>query len=162
MGEKSSCSTTCCLLIIWVGAILLIVYSGIALANDSHKDLTDLCPEEDIWTWLLVMTIVKGLMVIGNFRHREGEKNKTVIVISTLISVLISIGLISWGSIWVFSKCALENLRGTQVWYMSFIHLTVQYVILGLLIVAGIVIGIGMCISVTVSKEQYNESLERV
>ena len=162
MGEQNSCSLTCFMLTIWVGAILLIVYSGIALATDSRNDMVSLCPHEDIWVWLLVMTIGKGIMVIGNCRHRDGQKNKTVIVLSALVSVLISISLVAWGSIWVFSACSLEQLRHTQVWYMSFIHLIVQYIILGILIVSGIIIAIGMCISVSVSKDQYNESLTRV
>ena len=162
MGDQSSCSLTCLMFTVWIGTIMLIVYSGIALATDSRNDLVSLCPYDDIWAWLLVMTIGKGIMVVGNCRHRNGQKNKTVIVLSALVSVLISIGLVAWGSIWVFSTCSLEHLRNTKVWYMSFIHLIIQYIILGVLLVSGIIIAIGMCISVSVSKDQISDSLTRV
>ena len=133
-----------------VGAVCLIVYSGIALGSNSRGTLLTACPDADIWTWLLVVTIIMGVQIIANGGKTASEKDKngssTLVTAVTLVLTLgLEVGLASWGGPMIMSECAVKHLQDTRVWYLSFIHFMLQLVIISLVTLVTIGGGIVVC-----------------
>jgi len=134
----------------FVGAVCLIVYSGIALGNDSRGTLLATCPDADVWTWLLVVTIIMGVQILTNGAKTASEKNKdessTLVTVVTLVLTLgLEVGLAAWGGPMIMSECAVKNLQDTRVWYLSFIHFMLQLVIISLVTLVAIGGGVVIC-----------------
>ena len=126
----------------FVGGIVLIVYSGIALGHDSRSGLLDQCPDADIWSWLLVVTIIMGVQMLGNASRNKSksseEKSSSVVTIVVLVFTLgLQVGLAAWGGPMILSDCAIGALQDTQVWRLSFIHFVVQLVLIALVALIG-------------------------
>jgi hypothetical protein len=126
-----------------VGGVCLIVYSGIALGHDSRNSILGVCPDADLWTWLLVVTIIMGVQMLVNSAKSKSESEKedgsmVVTVVTLIITLGLQVGLAAWGGPMILSECAIHSLQDTQVWYLSFIHFVVQLVVVGLVGLVGI------------------------
>lgn len=156
MSEEGA-GSQCCSALLQLGAIAgmicLVVYSSMALADNSRHDLLAVCPHQDIWVWLVVMVAMSGVQLLGSIlrltgavgRDRETDRGKCTQMIVLAVSLGVCIGLVAWGGELLFAPCAQDNLRENRVWYMAFIYWAVNVVVLGLVTVVGTFVAIWMC-----------------
>ena len=143
-NEKSddckACGLFCCGCTVILGlaaaVICWIVYSIIALANNSNDDIRDICNDSNLWACLLTMVIL-SLIQVGTGKS-SASKEEGEPPIAACCSLVISIGFFIWEAIELFNPCAL-NSRPTSVYIMLLIHFCFVAVLLGFLIIAGLV-----------------------
>ena len=142
-NEKSddckACGVFCCgcTVILGLAAALIcwIVYSIIALANNSNDDIRDICSDSNLWACLLTMVIL-SLIQVGTGKS-SASKEEGEPPIAACCSLVISIGFFIWEAIELFNPCAL-NSRPTSVYIMLLIHFCFVAVLLGFLCFVGL------------------------
>ena len=146
-SEKSddckACGLFCggCTLVLGVAIALIcwIVYSIIALVNNSNDDIRAVCNDSNLWACLLTMVILSLIQVGTGKSAASKEEGETPV--AACCSLVISIGLFIWEAIELFNPCIQDHYGDSRsgVYLMLFIHFCFVAVILGLLIVGGIV-----------------------
>lgn len=150
MSEGKSLIAMCCAslvaVIMIVTSIALTVFSGIALSDNPRHELIERCPESDIWTYLIVMTIMTGLGIlslINSLRDKDNqnssERDSSLLKFGVyMVAILITcIGFAVWGGLVLYSDCSVTHLQETKVWYMAYIHYVLRIVV-GSVVLAGL------------------------
>ena len=159
MSDSKSCAVVCCAGMLGVSVlgstIALIAFSGIALNHESHSELMKICPDSDIWTYLIVMTIITGLglLSIGSTTSRKTEKDEstrrdgslTRLGVYLLCVFLSCVGFSVWGGIVLYSDCSIEYLQEKEVWYMAYVHFVIRIVLAAIVLLGGIAYPMIMC-----------------
>ena len=140
----------CTMLGLFVAWICWIIYSIIALANNSNDDIRDICSDSNLWACLLTIVILSLIQVVSGKSSASKEEGEPPI--AACCSLVISIGFFIWEAIELFNPCAL-NSRPTSVYIMLLIHFCFVAVVLSLLIIAGIV----YCCAVACCMNKENE-----
>ena len=107
-----------------VTGIGISVYALIVLSG-AEKTYFPLCPEVDIWTWLVSATTLTILTEVGLLfiwvTKNIGDKLediKTIYGLLLVTIVLFSVAL--WGCFEILDDCALDVVRGEDLWYAAF------------------------------------------
>jgi hypothetical protein len=99
----------CCLL-------LLIIFSIIGLANTSNNDI--LCPNSHLWYYLLISLLIL-LITIINYKIKQNSNNYFYNII---FYVIISLGMIIWGTYELFYIDCINKLSDTILYKVSFTY----------------------------------------
>ena len=158
MSEGKSLLAMCCAslvaIIMIVTSIALTVFSGIALSNNPRHELIETCPESDIWTYLIVMTIMTGLGIlslVNSLRDKDNDKSSQrdssllKFGIYMVAILLTCIGFAVWGGLVLYSDCSVAHLQETKVWYMAYIHYVLRIVVGGLVLLGLLTYPLVMC-----------------
>ena len=87
-----------------------------------------------MWVWLLVSIIYNATSVSSN----ASSKNDNPCVM--IISFIISLGLLGWGSYEMWGVACADNLSNYLVYKMTFSTLIINYSLLGAIIILGVTI----------------------
>ncbi len=146
-GGGEGCIKALVQLGVFAGMVCLVLYSSIALANTPRDDLLAVCPDQDIWVWLIVMVVISGVQLLGGGSGAAGggggggeggDRKRCAHMILLGASLAACIGLVAWGGELLFATCPLENLRDSRVWHMAYIYWMLNVIVLGLVAVVGV------------------------
>jgi hypothetical protein len=143
-GGGEGCIKALVQLGVFAGMVCLVLYGSIALANEPRDDLLAVCPNQDIWVWLIVMVVISGVQLLGGGSGAAGggggdaDRKRCAHMILLGVSLGSCIGLVAWGSELLFATCPLENLRDSHVWHMAYIYWMLNVIVLGLVAVGSV------------------------
>lgn len=120
------------MILVLCGWIVWAIFSIIALSKTSNSDIQDKCPDSNLWILLLILVII-GFVTniitnIANNNSKEKENNNNNNVFTTLVSI----GLIIWCGIELFSTCARNNLSDTTIYLLVEINFWTGVSLIGL------------------------------
>ena len=129
-----------------VSGIGISVYALIVLSG-AENTYFPLCPEVDIWTWLVSATTLTILTEVGllfiwvtkNIGDRL-EDTQTIIGVLIVTAILFSVAL--WGCFEILDDCALDVLRGEDIWYAAFAVWMYIGVVLGMIAIVAVWVAI--------------------
>ena len=173
MSEAKSSCAVCLLSLIgigtFIGSIVLVVYSGIALNHNSRDYILDNCPNDDLWVWLIVVTILQALSlfssIIRTSKNQEESASNTKMIIYLVLALCQQVALAVWGGPMILSECAIEKLQRTYVWYLSFIHFIIQLVVIGMIVliaIGAVVLFLGILCNDRNESSNQNENVQSV
>lgn len=117
------------------GWIVWAIFSIIALTKTSNSEIQDKCPDSNLWILLLVLIVIGFVTnIITNIasssnKNEEKEKN----IKNNLFTTLVSIGLLVWCGIELFSSCARNNLSNSTIYLLVEINFWTGISVFGLL-----------------------------
>jgi hypothetical protein len=133
-NELSECCMGCGGCILGLGLVgsmvSLYVFSIMGLCETPYKDVDELCPESNLWYFLLVLLIMNlssGKSAVKRFSDDSDSSNGC----AALISLFIHIGYISWGTYEVFGVSCIDQLHDTLLWKASFASVVATWSVLG-------------------------------
>jgi hypothetical protein len=164
-GKKSACPAVveceiCCvcfmllfvlgLLVSFVAAFIVWI---IALVNGKDLVITEKCPDNELWEWLLVFGIVIFLFAGGNTKSKENKDGEHCLLCScklfcNLVLIACSIALSWWGNeqLKKDNNCMQRNYGDSvfyetvvAFWWFHFVTLCIILGILGILIMGVVV-----------------------
>ncbi len=113
-------------------AVAYYVFSIMALVEDSNESIQKECKNSNIWAYLLTVIIVN--LFLGNNSKPSKDGDVGDVVMSTFISLIVLVGLCTWGSIEFWKDCVQDKLSTTLIFKMIEITIYIQYVALGICI----------------------------
>ena len=116
------------------GLITYVVFCIIALCSVSFRTMKNHCEESNMWVWLLVSIIYNATSVSSN----ASSKNDNPCVM--IISFIISLGLLGWGSYEMWGVSCANNLSKYLVYQMTFSTLIISYSLIGSFIIGGVIV----------------------
>ena len=140
-NEKSNleCCVTCfggcgfilLMLGIVVGWITWAIFSVTALVNTSNDEIKDKCSDSNLWI-LLLLTVIIGFinLLTSNVKSNKEDEEQKVNVVNSLVSI----ALLIWSGIELFSPCALDNLDDTRIYLLVEINFWAGVSICGIFI----------------------------
>ena len=141
-APDSSCKELCiilgggCTMLGFIVAwICWIIYSIIALANNSNDHIRAICNDSNIWACLLTMVVISLIQFFVVKQNKSQDEDSSPV--AACCSLVVSIGLYIWEAIELFNPCAYDS-RPTNVYTMLLIHFCFTSIVLGLLIVVGL------------------------
>lgn len=105
-----------------------------ALCSVSLRTTQNHCEESNMWIWLLVMIINNAASGSANSSSKEGD------LCVALCSLIISLGLIGWGSYEMWGVSCANNLSKYLVYQMTFSTLIISYSLIGSFIIGGVIV----------------------
>ncbi len=118
--------------------IVFIIFSIMALVNTSNHELHEMCPETNLWIYLLISLIV-GIITnrknAANNSSNEESKN-------TFSILIIPIGILCWGSYELWGVECVNEIKSNSIYTMSEISVIVGWVAIA---IGTIVSCIGLC-----------------
>ena len=131
-----------------VGSIAAFVIWIVALVNGKNLVITEKCPDNQLWEWLLVWGLVTFVLVGGNTKKNKDEENNDCLssgckICCNMIIVICSIVLCWWGNEQLENdnNCIERNYNNTVFydtaivfWWFHFIALCITVGILGVFI----------------------------
>lgn len=109
----------CALIVgIFTAVVLQYVYGIIGLYNTTFKDVDDLCPNSNLWYFMLVLLILNINISRGISRQLREDTDSSAFYITLFI---IYIAYIAWGTYEVFGVSCVDKLHDTLLWKTSFI-----------------------------------------
>tara|TARA_B100000424_G_C22911896_1_gene485155 strand:- start:300 stop:878 length:579 start_codon:yes stop_codon:yes gene_type:complete len=124
------CSIVLLALALIGASIAYYVLSIMSLVRDSNESIQNECKNSNIWAYLLTVMIV-NLIVLNNSKPKDDEGNA---IMSCFISLLITIGLCTWGSIEFWNDCIHDNFSNTLIFKMVQITIYIQYSVIFIII----------------------------
>jgi hypothetical protein len=120
--------------------IVFIIFSIMALVNTSIYELHEMCPETNLWIYLLIS------LIIGIFINRKNTANNSSNEESknTFSILIIPIGILCWGSYELWGVECVNEIKSNSIYTMSEISVIVGWVAIA---IRTIVSCIGLCIS---------------
>ena len=139
---KSSCFiNVCCpciscfsVISLVTASITYLVFAIIGLVNTSHKEIQDICPNSNIWIYLLVILILNGGF-FGNNIKAIGERKKSG-ACGIICNLLLQMGFLCWGAYEIWGVSCVDEIRPDLVYTMAEINVIATIVIIGITIVA--------------------------
>ena len=121
-----------CIKIIFLTAFVCwIIFSVMALVDQPHSDLKEICKDTHIWACLCTMTGIAGLQILLDSIPKENRDAS-----SSSLGICLGIAGYIWMAIELFNSCALKNLSENNIYMMVLILFIVQSFIYLLLICA--------------------------
>ena len=120
------CSMVLLVIALIVGSVAYYVYSIMALVENSNDSIKKECKKSNMWAYLLTVIIV-NLVVLNNSKPKKDEGT---VIITSIISLIITISLCTWGSIEYWNDCVQDNLSNTLIFKMIEITIYMQYSVL--------------------------------
>ncbi len=131
-----------------VGSIAAFVVWIVALVNGKNLVITEKCPDNQVWEWLLIWGLLTFVLVGGNTKKNKDKENTHCIssgcnICCNMIIIICSILLCWWGNeqLEKDNKCIERNYNNTVFydtvivfWWFHFITLCITVGIIGLLI----------------------------
>jgi len=111
-------------------SIAYYVFSIMSLVRDSNESIQSECKNSNIWAYLLTVMIV-NLIVLNNSKPKDDEGNA---IVSCFVSLLITIGLCTWGSIEFWNDCIHNNFSNTLIFKMVQITIYAEYAVIFIII----------------------------
>ena len=132
----------CTILGLVVAWICWIVYSIIALSNNSNDHIQEICDDSNIWACLLTMVVISLLQFFVVKQNKSRDEDSSPV--AACCSLVVSIGLYIWEAIELFNPCAYDS-RPTNVYTMLLIHFCFTSIVLGLLLAVGLAYCLLLC-----------------
>lgn len=141
-SESYDDAAACCLATVGIcstlsivgGVIVYTVFCIMALCSVSLRTTQNHCEESNMWIWLLVMIINNAASGSANSSSKEGD------LCVALCSLIISLGLIGWGSYEMWGVSCANNLSKYLVYQMTFSTLIISYSLIGSFIIGGVIV----------------------
>ena len=106
----------CCLFGVFTPLVVVYTFDILSLEHDSYSESLTLCPESNIWIFLLsCMLFTLSLSLLPKINGP-----------ALLSCIVIFFCMIFWGRYELYETDCAKNLKGTSLYHMAYVH----YVIL--------------------------------
>jgi hypothetical protein len=120
--------------------ILFIIFSIMTLVNTSDHELREMCPETNLWIYLLIFLIINIINIINYIKNNNNSSNEES-KNNFLIKIII-LGIICWGSYELWGVECVNEIKSNSIYTMSEISVIVGWVAIA---IGTIVSCIGLC-----------------
>ena len=169
--KKSDCEDACmccgacgliCLLLGLVGSyIAWLVFSIIGMTEVSDQTLRENHCGSLLWRYVLTMAILTWVQ-IGSAKPSKNDADGDLCgkLCGILFSYLLAIGMASWGSYELWGRSCSDELKEYTLYPCAYSMVVYQWIIVGLITVAGLCLTVTGCLSRESTKVPVNESNE--
>ena len=169
--KKSDCEDACmccgacgliCLLLGLVGSyIAWLVFSIIGMTEVSDETLRENHCGSLLWRYVLTMAILTWVQ-IGSAKPSKNDADGDLCgkLCGILFSYLLAIGMASWGSYELWGRSCSDDLQQYTLYPCAYSMVVYQWIIVGLITIAGLCLAVTGCLSTESTKVPVNESNE--
>jgi hypothetical protein len=142
--KKKTCNHEICLkccsclteFVLDVGIATWIVFSVIALINETDNEVRSACSDSNLWQCMCCITAFTGFnLLVSMYKSSENTKGSTLAVCFTLAGFI-------WMATELFQPCSMDNLQSFQLWKLLVAMFALEAFVLGMLLLGGC----GFCI----------------
>lgn len=123
----NTCIIFISVIIIIAGVITPIVYDIKALMETSNREVYDLCPSSKMWYFILITLITSNLTILINI-----DRNPIIISIN---GIILSLCTLIWGCVELFSVSCVDNLKGTLIYTMTLVNVSLSAIFIVVLLI---------------------------
>lgn len=124
----SKCCIPCLGIFITMGilasGILYFVYSIIALTDTSYKELRDICPDSNLWIYLLLTLISSPGLGSLSARNTLSTSSDVCLLICLIIFQL---GFICWGAYELWGVDCVNDIKSNIIYTMVCINISFSF-----------------------------------
>ncbi len=124
----------CTLILIIVGllasSIAYVVFSAIGLRDTSYKELREMCPDTNLWIYLLIT------LILGSGTHLQTAKlslEDDINVIGLICGIIAQLGFVGWGAYELWGVDCVDEIKSNLIYTMVYINIIVSIVIIGVI-----------------------------
>ena len=137
------------------GMIVWEIFAIISLVNNPNSAIQEMCPDSNIWTALLLITIITGinfLFCVKKIKNKNKNKNKNKKADN--LAACFGLGIFIWLCIELFNTCATDNLRKNDVYRLSNAYF---WIFIGIILLTTFIILLLFCLSCCCKKRKVKQ-----